>query len=94
MNDSLTFTAKKVIEVEKLAPAVLHQTFLFNCYCHLFDEVVEQISKAIGCSYDTASKLTHTAETFGNVAVFAGSYEECVKVANILGTIGLEVNIT
>ena len=70
------------------------RTVLSNCYCHSFDEVVEQLIKAIGCSTATASQLAHTAEQFSNVVVFNGSYEKCEKVAEVLGSIGLDVKVS
>ena len=76
-----------------LAPEFVWNTVLFNCYCHTFDEVVEQLMKAIGCSSTSGSQLANVAEQFGNVTVFTGSLGQCEKVANILGGTGLDVKV-
>jgi len=66
---------------------------LFNCYCHTFDEVVEQVCKAISCSSEIASQLTQVAEMTGSVTVFQGGEQQCEKVASILGATGLQVDV-
>ncbi len=71
-----------------------HQTVLFNCYCHSFDEVTEQLMKAIKCSSETASQLAKVAEMMGSVTVFRGDQRSCEAVADILGAIGLNVDVT
>lgn len=70
------------------------QTILFNCYCHSWDEAVNQIMKAIGCSLEKAAQLADVAEKFGNATVFKGTREQCETVADILGEIGLEAKVT
>jgi len=66
---------------------------LFNCYCHSFDEAVEQITKAIGCSSDQAYTYARTAERSGDVTVFSGSFNKCEQIARTLGSTGLQVSV-
>lgn len=88
-------TSKTILEVKTLTkPELIWHTVLFNCYCHTFDEVVEQLMKAIGCSSTTGSQLANVAEQFGSVTVFTGSEAQCEKVADILGSIGLDVRVS
>ena len=89
-------TIKKTITIPcvKTKTEYSYQTTLFDCYCHEFNEVVNQISKAIGCSFVKASQLARTAEMFGCVVVFRGSENECEKVADVLGSIGLDVRVS
>jgi hypothetical protein len=69
------------------------QTILHNCDCHEFCDAVEQIMIAIKCSEDTASRYAHAAHMLGSVALFKGEKEKCHKVADILGSIGLDVTV-
>lgn len=84
-----TLDVKTVTKAELVWHAVL-----FNCYCHTFDEVIEQLMKAIGCSATTGSQLANVAEQFGSVSVYTGSEAQCEKVADILGSTGLDVKVT
>jgi hypothetical protein len=70
------------------------QTILYNCNCHTFETVIEQLMKAIGCSYATASQLANVADQLGSVSVYKGTYEQCENVADILGSVGLEVKVS
>lgn len=77
-----------------IKPELVWSVVLFNCNCHTFDEVIEQLIKAIGCSSQTASQLSYVADKFGSVKVFEGSEEECERVADILGGTGLIVKVS
>ncbi len=48
------------------------QTILYNCDCHTFDEVIEQLMLAIKCTEQTASQYAMTVHTLGSVVVFKG----------------------
>jgi hypothetical protein len=67
---------------------------LFNCFCHKYDDVVEQIAKAICCSMSEAYIHTDHAEKFGFVDLFEGSYSESSRVAEILGRTGMDVRMS
>ena len=66
---------------------------LFNCNCHTFDEVAEQIMKAIGCSIEKAFRFAYVADQLGSVVVYEGERGDCEKVASILGSTGLQVKV-
>lgn len=66
---------------------------LFNCYCHSFDEAVDQIINAIRCGFSDASSFARSAEMNGSTTVFTGSISECQKVAQTLGSTGLVVSL-
>lgn len=78
----------------KTLPSLSWQTVLYNCDCHEFWEVVEQIMLAIKCTESTASHYAHTAHNLGCVAVFKGKKGKCEQVGDVLGSIGLKVKIT
>ncbi len=78
---------------EELDIKSIWKVLLFNCYCHSYDEVVDRIMIAIGCDYITAQNLADSAEKFGNVTVYEGTFSECTKVANVLGSTGMDVRV-
>ncbi len=91
---SMTSQAPKSHIFETTAkPALGWQTILFNCDCHEFEAVVSQIIIAIGCDYLKASRLAYIAHQFESVSIYKGVREECERVANVLGSIGLLVKV-
>ena len=64
---------------------------LYNCECHTFEEVEEQLQKAVGCTQEKAEAFALEVHETGRSVVFSGSDEECEKVANILRQIRLQV---
>ena len=69
------------------------RVLLFNDEIHTFDEVANQIIKAIGCDYDKAMSLTNQVHTNGKAVVYEGDLTECLKVSGILEEIGLLTQI-
>lgn len=90
MSKTATTTKSKT----KVVPVLSWQTILYNCDCHEFWEVVDQIMLAIKCTEPVASQYASTAHNLGSVAVFKGSREKCEQVADVLGSIGLKVKVT
>jgi ATP-dependent Clp protease adaptor protein ClpS len=71
-----------------------HQVFLFNCDCHSFDQVITQLLKAVpGMTRPLAEELAWRVHTNGLAEVYRGGFEECERVAKILGEIGLIVQV-
>ena len=64
---------------------------LYNCDCHTFEEVEQQLQKATGCTLEKAEAFAREVDTTGRSVVFSGDDEECEKVANILRQIRLQV---
>ena len=64
---------------------------LYNCDCHTFDQVEEQLQKAIGCTLEKAEAFATEVDSTGRSVVFSGEEVECEKVANILREIRLQV---
>jgi ATP-dependent Clp protease adapter protein ClpS len=78
-----------VIDVVQNACKVL----LFNDEWHTFDEVINQIIKAVQCSYNHAEKLTLQVHEKGRALVYSGELAECLKVSSILEEIALHTQI-
>jgi len=66
---------------------------IFNCYCHIFDEVVNQIMRATQFTREKSTDIASVAENTGSATVCEGSQEHCEKVARILGGVGLNVTV-
>jgi len=86
-------------EVEEIArtdvlAAPPWMTILHNCDCHTFEEVVKQLMKAIACSEDRGWELAWQVHNTGKAVVKVGPEAECVRVGNVLASIGLVVTVT
>ncbi|NTV06400.1 MAG: ATP-dependent Clp protease adaptor ClpS [Chlorobiaceae bacterium] len=66
---------------------------LFNDEEHSFDEVIEQIIKAVRCSRQKAEKHTWEVHTRGRSIVYAGPMLLCLRVSSILEEIALKTEI-
>jgi len=68
-------------------------TILHNCDCHTFEQVVKQLQKAIACSEEEGWKIAWQVHNTGKAVVKVGPEAECVRVGNILASIGLVVTV-
>jgi len=64
---------------------------LYNCECHTFDDVIEILQKATGCSVEKGFQIALEVHTRGRAICFSGSKEECDRVAGIIASIRLQV---
>lgn len=69
------------------------RVLLFNDEIHTFDEVVEQLIKAIKCSYDRAEEITWEVHSKGKATVYEGDMDDCIKVSSVLEEIALHTQI-
>lgn len=82
------------IEREQRTPPDLERPFivvLYNCECHTFDDVIVQLQKATGCTLEKAEALAVEVDSTGRAIVYAGTADECERVANVLRQIRLQV---
>ena len=70
------------------------RTILFNCECHTFDAVERQLIKAIRCTLSRARAISWEVHSKGSSVVYKGARERCEAVADVLGSIGLIVNVS
>ena len=68
-------------------------TILHNCECHTFEQVVKQLQKAIACSEAKGWEIAWQVHNTGKAVVKVGPEPECVRVGNILASIGLVVTV-
>jgi ATP-dependent Clp protease adapter protein ClpS len=69
------------------------RTILFNCECHTFDQVERQLIKAVRCTLSRARAISWEVHSKGSSVVYEGARERCEAVADVLGGIGLIVNV-
>ncbi len=70
-----------------------YKVVLFNDDWHSFDEVINQIIKAVKCNYDEARAYTFEVHVKGKAIVFIGELNKCLKVSSILEEIALHTQI-
>lgn len=66
---------------------------LYDDDIHTFDEVINQLIKALGCSVSKAEKITLRVHNDGKALVYEGSFEECLKINSVLQEIQLVTEI-
>lgn len=69
------------------------RVILYDDDVHTFDEVIEQLIKALKCSASHAEELTFTVHNEGKAKVFEGSFEDCFEVNGVLKEIQLVTEI-
>ncbi len=66
---------------------------LYDDDVHTFDEVINQLIKALACSIPKAEELTLKVHNEGKAIVYEGSFEECLKRNAVLQEIQLITEI-
>jgi ATP-dependent Clp protease adapter protein ClpS len=82
------------IEAVETAVAPPWMTILHNCECHTFEQVVRQLIKAIACSEEKGWEIAWQVHNTGKGVVKVAPEAECVRVGNVLASIGLVVTVT
>ena len=72
---------------------VLSRVILYNDDYHTFDEVIDQVCKAVGCSSFEAEGIAWEVHTRGQALVFEGDLFDCLNVSSILEEIALHTQI-
>ncbi len=69
------------------------KVILFNDDWHTFEEVINQLIKAINCSRARAEELTWEVHNKGKSCVYEGDIDDCLRVSSILEEIALHTQI-
>lgn len=94
MNNQTLDTPKIETNVdESTSIGLAFKVILYNDDWHTFDEVINQIIKAIGCTYEVARSLTFEVHVKGKAIVFNGDMKDCLRVSSILEEIALNTEI-
>lgn len=78
---------------EEVEIGLPYKVVLFNDDWHSFDEVINQIVKAISCTYEIARSFAFEAHVKGKAVVFEGELNVCLKVSAVLEEISLHTQI-
>jgi ATP-dependent Clp protease adaptor protein ClpS len=70
-----------------------YKVVLFNDDYHTFEEVINQIIKATGCSRAKAEACTWEVHNKGKAIVYDGEMMDCLRVSSILEEIHLKTEI-
>ncbi len=70
------------IDVEVSIETQYH-VLLFNDDFHSFEEVIEQLIKAIECTFEKARSFAFEVHVKGKALVFSGSLTKCLSVSSI-----------
>jgi ATP-dependent Clp protease adaptor protein ClpS len=81
---------EKDVDIAIQEPATV---ILFNDEIHTFDEVIEQLIKALRCDTTKAEALTWEVHNSGKAAVYKGAMGDCLKVNSVLEEIALHTQI-
>lgn len=66
---------------------------LYDDDIHTFDEVINQLIKALGCTIAKAEEFTLKVHFEGKAIVYEGLFEECLKINSVLQEIQLVTEI-
>ncbi len=69
------------------------RVILYDDDIHTFDEVINQLLKALGCSFEKAEEITMKVHNEGKATAKEGTFEECLKVNSVLQEIQLVTEI-
>jgi ATP-dependent Clp protease adapter protein ClpS len=69
------------------------KVILFNDDWHTFEEVTQQIIKAVKCTENEAEQFTWEVHSKGKACVFTGELQECLRVSSVLEEIALHTQI-
>jgi ATP-dependent Clp protease adaptor protein ClpS len=67
---------------------------LFNCDCHSFEQVEGILLKAVRCGLAQARAYSWEVHSKGSAVVYQGALERCEAVADVIGSIGLQVKVS
>lgn len=69
------------------------RTVLFNDEIHTFEEVANQLVRAIRCSFAKGLALANAVHHVGSAVVYEGHLERCEAVAMVLEEIRLKTRV-
>jgi ATP-dependent Clp protease adapter protein ClpS len=72
---------------------LISRVVLFNDDYHSFEEVITQLIKAVGCTFEEARDFTFEVHVKGQSIVFTGPMSRCLKVSSVLEEIALLTQI-
>lgn len=71
----------------------ISKVVLYNDNYHTFDQVINQLQKAIACPRVVGIFMAHTVHNEGKCDVFRGDVQRSIRVSDILREINLKTQI-
>ena len=93
MNEEQVEGIVETLEEEKTSVELPFKVILYNDDVHTFDEVIIQLIKAVGCSFEKARSFAFEVHVKGKAIVYFGDLPSCLKVSSILEEIALHTQI-
>ncbi len=78
---------------EEVKVGLPYKVVLYNDDWHSFDDVINQITKAVHCTYEVARGFAFEAHVKGKAVVYEGELNSCLKVSSVLEEISLHTQI-
>jgi ATP-dependent Clp protease adapter protein ClpS len=69
------------------------KVILFNDDWHTFDDVINQVMRAVHCSFEKARDYAFEVHVKGKACVYTGELQKCLKVSSILEEISLHTQV-
>lgn len=92
-NQTLDNPKIDVLTDETFSVGLVCKVILYNDDWHTFEEVINQLIKAINCSFETARNFTFEVHVKGKALVFNGDMKDCLRVSSVLEEIALNTEI-
>ncbi len=92
-NQTLDNPKIDVLTDETISVGLVCKVILYNDDWHTFEEVINQLIKAINCSFETARNFTFEVHVKGKALVFNGDMKDCLRVSSVLEEIALNTEI-
>lgn len=94
MNNETLENPKVDVNVdENICIGLACKVILYNDEWHTFEEVINQIIKAVNCPFEVARALTFEVHVKGKALVFNGDMRDCLRVSSVLEEIALNTEI-
>ncbi len=95
-NEQQIIQEKPTIEIETEDTSdigLASKVVLYNDDWHSFEEVIIQLIKAVGCTFEQARGFAFEVHVKGKSIVFNGQLNQCLKVSSILEEIALNTQV-
>lgn len=92
-SDTYAYPDTEVMVAEITQVGLPAKVIVYNDEIHTFDEVIEQLIKATGCSYTEADKYSFEIDAKGLACVYMGEMIDCLSVTSVLEEIALYTSI-
>lgn len=69
------------------------KVILYNDDWHSFDEVINQLMKAVHCTFEKGRDYAFEVHIKGKACVYVGELQKCLKVSSVLEEISLHTQV-